>query len=553
MNEKVYGIDLGTTYSCVAGFDENGKVEVFENDIMESTTPSVVWFHDGNKATVGAIAKEQIAVEPTSVVSAIKREMGSNYSIKQLGKEFKPEMVSALILKKLVKDAELSRFPKPKVVITVPAYFGINEREATKNAGVLAGLDVLALIDEPSAAAISYGMEQEKLDGKNVLVYDLGGGTFDVTIINISHEIKVIATEGDSRLGGRDWDEAIANYFIKRFCKEKGYDKESISKDKSFYAQIMAVAEKIKRQLSFKTNTKVAFKYDKLGESISFEFSREDFNSITEGLLYSTITLVEKALEKAREKDSTFSTSDMEILMVGGSTLMPQVAEMLEKKFYKKPKSYKPHEAVARGAAFYALQVNKVKETTEKGGNIDELFLGGDVSKNNQSEDLSLGGEKFIRVKPVTSKSYGIKHFKSASDEKGYVMNVILKNTQIPFKPNEDSGEGIRKCLTICENQTGVRFELYENEDTTFMKELDIEDDFCTKKGEMNLALPPNMPANEPLTVFMELSEDGLLHVWGIHDRTRNMCEVSIQTENILSQEEIGGTAQLIVNSIMID
>lgn len=553
MNEKVYGIDLGTTYSCIAGFDENGKVEVFENDIMESTTPSVVWFHDGKKATVGAIAKEQIAIEPTSVVSAIKREMGSNYSIKQLGKEFKPEMVSALILKKLVKDAKLSRFPKPKVVITVPAYFGINEREATKNAGVLAGLDVLALIDEPSAAAISYGMEQEKLDGKNVLVYDLGGGTFDVTIINISHEIKVIATEGDSRLGGRDWDEEIANYFIERFCKEKGYDKESISKDKAFYAQIMSVAEKIKRQLSYRTSTKVAFKYDKFGDSISFDFSREDFNDLTEVLLYRTTLLVEKALEEAKKKDSTFSTSDIEILMVGGSTLMPQVAEMLEKKFNKKPKSYNPHEAVARGAAFYALQVNKVKETTEKGGNIDELFLGGDVSKNNQSEDLSLGGEKFIRVKPVTSKSYGIRYFKSVSDKNGYVLNVILKNTQIPFKPNEDSREGISKCATLSENASSVLFELYENEDTTFRKELDIEDDFCTKKGEMILALPPNMPKHEPLTVFMELSEDGLLHVWGIHNRTGNKCEVSIKTENILSQEEIGRTAQEIVDGIMID
>lgn len=554
MNEKVYGIDLGTTYSCVAGFDENGKVEVFENDIMESTTPSVVWFHDGNKATIGAIAKEQIAIEPNAVVSAIKRKMGTNYSIRQLGKEFKPEMVSALILKQLAKNAglQLSQFSKPKVVITVPAYFGINEREATKNAGIMAGLDVLALIDEPSAAATSYGMEQEKLDGKIVLVYDLGGGTFDVTIIKVGHEIKVIATEGDSSLGGRDWDEKLANYFIERFCKEKGLNIRNVLEDEVFYAQMMTLAEKIKRQFSFKTTVKVSFRYERTGESITFEFSRDDFDDLTSGLLTRTILLVEKAIDEAKNKDDTFLPRDMEILMVGGSTLMPQVAKRLEEKFNKKPKSYNPHEAVARGAAFYARQVNKVKETERKGGNVDELFLGGDVNKNKSSNELFLGGEKFLKIKPVTSKSYGIHYVENEFDKIGFVSNIIFKNTQVPFKPNEKTGEGISDSCTCVANQREVVFKLYENEDSKIGKKLNIDDDFCVKKGEMRLQLPPGMPKGEELRTYMELSEDGLLHVWGIHIRTGNECNVCIQTEEILSQEEIRFSAQSIVDSIEI-
>lgn len=558
MSENVYGIDLGTTYSCLAGFNEDGKIVVFENDQMETTTPSVVWFNGlrGRTATVGAAAKEQAAVSPEAVVSCIKRKMGTSEETMQGGQKLLPEMVSALILKKLVKDAKIKE-KKPKVVITCPAYFGDSGRQATKIAGELAGLEVLSIINEPSAAAFSYGMEQNDLKGKDVLVFDLGGGTFDATVLRIGEDIRVIATGGDGYLGGRDWDEAIAHLFIERFCDATGYDRGKAENDAGFLAEMVVLAEKRKRQLTRAQKVKVAI--EKYGRTCSFEFTRDEFDAQTAGSLESAISATKTVLEEARMKDRSFRPEDMEILMVGGSTLMPQVAVALERAFGIVPKSYKPHEAVARGAALYARQAQEIEKVKARHGNPDDLFLGGEVRDN-----LFLGGDvrgdargagegqgKFKRIRNVTSKSYGVRYYDSQTDRQGYVVNVIPKNTEIPFKPEMGGEVGESHSWTLFPNQTEVLFEVYENEDMSLRKRLDL--DYCNRLGAMTLTgLPGGRPAGQACTIFMELSDEGLLHAWGIHDETGKRCDVTIQTEGVLSEEEIEDS-QAIVDSFKVE
>jgi len=546
MSEKVYGIDLGTTYSCVAGFDEFGKVVVFENDQLEPTTPSVVWF-DGRTAAVGALAKEQAAHHPAAVVSAIKRKMGTDEIVVQSGKELRPEMISALILKKLVKDAKANGENVQKVVITCPAYFGDAERNATKRAGEMAGLEVLSIVNEPSAAAFSYGLEQESLDGKLVLVFDLGGGTFDATVIRIGKEIQVIATGGDSYLGGRDWDETIARYFIERFCEETGYDRKLAEKDEGFLAEMMVQAEKKKRQLTNAVKSKVSFEH--YGRQCSFEFTRDEFDVKTAGLLQSAIIAAQQVLDEAKIKETGFSTAGMEILMVGGSTLMPQVRVALEREFGVKPKSYQPHEAVARGAALYARQIFAIKKIEERHGNPDDLFLSGAREMPVESDDLFLGGE-FRRIRNVSSKSFGIRYYDDDEDEIGFLVNVIPKNTEVPFTPHDDIG--VSHSYTLSFGQTAVRFEVWENEEMSVGERFDI--DSGAKVGEMTMnGLPPNQPPGQECTVFMELNHEGLLHAWGIHNDSGRRCDVTITTNRVLSEEEARGEAKDIVDWFRVE
>lgn len=552
MSGKVYGIDLGTTYSCIAGFDEFGKVVVYENDIMETTTPSVVWF-EGRNATVGSVAKEQAESDPGSVVSAVKRLMGSDEKVVRSGKTLRPEMVSALILKKLVKDAAQHGQDVRRAVITCPAYFGAAEREATKMAGELAGLEVLSIVNEPSAAAFSYGIEKGSLQGKAALVFDLGGGTFDATVVRIgSRDIEVIATGGDSYLGGQDWDETVGRYFIERFCDETGFDRGSADADEAFLAFAKSLAEKNKRILSGMSKVKVSF--ERHGRRCSFEFTRDDFDARTSGLLQNAVLATKRVLDDAESKDPSFSRTNMEILMVGGSTFMPQVAEALRAEFGIEPKSYRPNESVARGAALYARQLAIAGRIESAGGNPDDLFLGGDDALSGVAdlflgagtdEDLFLSGAKdgFRKLSNVVSKSFGVRYFDSEEDRRGYVKNVIPKNTPLPFKPGNGLGESV--CYTLSYNQTVTRFQIYENEDASMEKRIDL--DLCSNVCEMKLTgLPPGRPAGQKCIVCMELDAEGILHAWGVECATGKRCDVEKKTANILSREEAGDAKSVV-------
>lgn len=549
MAKRIYGIDLGTTYSCVAGFDENGRAVVYRNDEGEATTPSVVWF-EGRTATVGSVAKEQAAHEPGAVVSAIKREMGTEKEIVQSQKRLRPEMVSALILKKLVQDVQSATGEEVEdVVITCPAYFGEAEREATRCAGKLAGLNVLSIIDEPSAAAFSYGLERSSTNETLALVFDLGGGTFDVTIIRIGKEIKVVATDGDRRLGGRDWDRVVASYFIERYCEQTGKDRDSFGEDSKLFAQMMVLAEKYKRLLSNVQKVKVSFEYD--GEFCSFDFTRDDFDAKTAGLL-------ETALDKTRKvlRDTGMDGRDMTFLMVGGSTYMPQVANALKRVFKCEPRSYSPDEAVARGAALYARQMSITRAIEKAGGDPDDLFLSGNIkerveelvlSGDIRDEGLLLMGAKggLRRITSVCSKSYGIKYVRDKDDDIGYVVNLISKNTALPFSPNGQEGPGVGHSYTVSDNQTGCSFKVYENDELSRDEHIDI--DLCSYLGEMKLTgLPEGRKAGQPLTEFMELDAEGLLHAWGIDDSTGKRCDVTIQIKGVLGRDKMASAQEIV-------
>ena len=320
MAKYVFGIDLGTTYSCISYVDESGRATVVNNSEGENTTPSVVNFASPNQVVVGQVAKENAVIDPQNTVSLVKTLMGkSDHAIDYNGESKSPEEVSAYILRKVTGDAAKQLDTEVKdVVITCPAYFGTPERIATKNAGRIAGLNVLEVISEPTAAALYYGCTKEQSE-KTILVFDLGGGTFDVTIMNISSEkIEVVCSDGNHELGGKDWDEAIMRYLAEEFKSETGFDGDF---DEYALQDMRLKAERAKQQLSSREEVPVML--DAAGLRARISLSREKFDEITSALLGEAMEKTDAAIAVAKEKGFTID----EILLVGGSTRMPQVTK----------------------------------------------------------------------------------------------------------------------------------------------------------------------------------------------------------------------------------
>ena len=344
---KTIGIDLGTTNSCVAVF-EGGSTTVIANPEGERTTPSVVAFKNG-EMTVGAKAKRGALTNPDTI-SSIKRLMGTNKKVKANGKEYTPEEVSAMILGDLKKTAEAYLGEKvTKAVITVPAYFNDAQRQATKNAGKIAGLEVERIINEPTAAALAYGLDkQDKTE--QILVYDLGGGTFDVSILEIGDGVfEVKSTSGNNHLGGDDFDNRLMDYIVDQIKKEDGID---LRDDKMAMQRIKETAEKAKKDLSGMTSTQISLPFiaQKDGAPVNFEMdiTRAKFEELIDDLLESTLEPVRKAL-----KDAKLTAKDIDkVLLVGGSTRIPKVVDIVKKELGKEPsKGVNPDEVVAMGAA----------------------------------------------------------------------------------------------------------------------------------------------------------------------------------------------------------
>ena len=339
MDKKVFGIDLGTTYSCVAYIDEHDMPVILKNAEDELTTPSVVHFESEKEIWVGAAAKENLKMYPDQVVDCIKRSMGQKgFSLNINGIDYRPEEISNYILQKLVKDAVDRLREECKlgadetvtdVVITCPAYFGLDEKNATMEAGKMAGLNVLSIINEPTAAAIAYGVVNKDTD-KTVLVYDLGGGTFDITMIHIKpQEIRVVCTGGDHGLGGKDWDDRIIMYLADEFKNRTGVT-GNIEDDPEAYNELALSAERAKKLLSIKEKAPVSINF--MGERARVELTREKFDEITMDLLERTIGLTEDMFAEAEKKG--YKKSDVsEILLVGGSSKMPQVERRVKEAF----------------------------------------------------------------------------------------------------------------------------------------------------------------------------------------------------------------------------
>ena len=333
----VFGIDLGTTYSCISYIDEYGKAVVLKNSDGDHTTPSVVMVESEDNIIVGTEAKRSIELEPDKTVQFIKRKMGKENDVVNLnGTAYHAPEISSMILKKIVNDAneELRQTGVLQdgesikdVVITCPAYFGMNERQATKAAGELAGLNVLNIINEPTAAAISYGVSGNDKN-ETVLVYDLGGGTFDITVMSIAgSDISVVCTGGDDQLGGKDWDEALMNYVVERYEEENG---EDLSEDPETIASLYVEVEGWKKSLT--SREKVNMSVNGPAGRFREELTREKYEELTSDLLNRTKNLLDDVLATAEKQGYPISKID-KVLLVGGSSRMPQVAAMIERDY----------------------------------------------------------------------------------------------------------------------------------------------------------------------------------------------------------------------------
>ena len=481
---KIIGIDLGTTNSCVSVM-EGGDVVVIPNAEGGRTTPSVVAFSKTGERMVGQVAKRQAVTNPDRTISSIKREMGSSYRVTVDGKSYSPQEISAMVLQKLKADAEayLGQ-PVTEAVITVPAYFTDSQRQATKDAGKIAGLEVKRIINEPTAAALAYGLDKE--EDQKIMVYDLGGGTFDVSVLEIGDGvIEVLATAGNNRLGGDDFDKCIVDYLVGEFKKTEGID---LTGDKVAMQRLKEAAEKAKCDLSGMTTTNISLPYitaDATGpKHLEVELSRAKFNDLTRYLVDATVGPVRQALS-----DSGLKASDLsKVLLVGGSTRIPAVQDKVKELTGKEPfKGINPDECVANGAAI-------------QGG-----VLGGDVEG--------------ILLLDVTPLSLGIETLG------GVCTRLIERNTTIPTRKSQIFS-------TAADNQTSVEVNVLqgEREMAQYNKSL----------GRFHLdGIAPARRGVPQIEVTFDIDANGIVNVSAKDLGTGKEQHITITSSTNMSKEDI--------------
>jgi molecular chaperone DnaK len=506
------GIDLGTTFSCVARLSKDGIPQTIPNREGDLITPSVLMIEEGT-VIVGKEAKRSECVYPDRTAVCIKRDMGDEEFSRSLGGEkYRPEILSAMILKRIKADVETRFGPVKYAVITVPAYFDDIRRKATQDAGRIAGLNVLDIINEPTAAALAYAFDThvrrqgsvEQFLGQftrqemTALVYDLGGGTFDVSIVRMAPDrFETLATDGDVRLGGRDWDERIVNFLAEEFIKQHGSDPR---RDPESVAFLYQSAEQAKHALSARTSTRVMVAHD--AKRLSIDLTREQFESLTATLLIRTQMTMELVLESAG-----LAWTDIDkVLLVGGSTRMPQVREMIKRATGRDADvSLAADEVVAHGAAIHGgIMLMKARGVAGAAG----------------SEMLRTWAN--FKTIDVNSHSLGI----AVRSGAGYANSILIpKNTQLPVSRS-------RTYKTSAPNQRQVRVRILEGEAR--------EAEACAQIGEFLLTnLPPNLPERSPIEVECRYGSDGRISVLGRDPVSGRLAETSIVRQGQLEDRQL--------------
>lgn len=483
---KIIGIDLGTTNSCVAVM-EGGEPQVIANAEGNRTTPSVVAFAKDGERLVGATAKRQAVANTDRTISSIKRHMGSDYKVTIDGKKFTPQEISSMVLGKLKQDAEAFLGEKvTQAVITVPAYFTDAQRQATKDAGKIAGLDVLRIINEPTAAALAYGLDKDTTNAQKVLIYDLGGGTFDVSVLELDNGMfQVLATCGDNKLGGDDFDKRVADYILDEFKKSENID---LSKDKMAMQRIVEAAEKAKIELSSLSKTNINLPFITVTadgpKSIDIDLTRAKFDSMTSDLVERTMKPLRQALS-----DAGLSSNDIaKVILVGGSTRIPAVVEAVKKATGKEPyKGINPDECVAIGAAI-------------QGG-----VLTGDV--------------KDMVLVDVTPLSLGI-------ETAGGVFTVLIpRNTSIPTSKSQVFS-------TYADNQPAVDVHVLQGERS-------MASDNKTLGRFVLDGIPPAPRGVPQIEITFDIDANGIVNVKALDKGTNKTQSVTITASSNLSDADI--------------
>lgn len=516
----VYGIDLGTTYSCIASIGQVGRAEVHRNSEGLDTTPSVVFFETPTNVVVGQEAKDSAVINPDLVVSLIKREMGQEAPMTLHGKVYTPEEISSFVLRKLADDAQVATGEAVSdVVITVPAYFGAAEREATRKAGHLARLNVIDILSEPIAAAITYGVLNPEEDC-HILVYDLGGGTFDTTVINLrGGDIEVVCTDGDHALGGADWDVALVEHLANAFRQEHGDVSDPL--DSGVTEQdLRKIAEGLKKTLSSRVKQTARVMHE--GRVTKVEVTREAFESLTRNLLERTLAITRRTMETAKSKGVT---SFDHLVLVGGLSKMPAVAEALQKEFGLTPQLQDPDLAVAKGAALYAFE-----ETYRR------LLSSGDQAKAQTMalaaglSDTQLQQIEDRTIKTVASRAFGIIATDRSEGRQSYVAHLVHANDSLPAAVTQGFA-------TLDDNQQTVAIRVMEQAGSAESKEVDDNN----RIGEGELTIPPGKPAGFPIKVTFTLDTSGLLHVTAREDEQGRQLDLNIQIGG-MSEEEVAAS-----------
>ncbi|MCD7825671.1 MAG: Hsp70 family protein [Clostridiaceae bacterium] len=530
----IYGIDLGTTYSCIAKLDANGNPEIIRNqDDASDTLASAVYFESDSNVIVGDAAKEYVETDGERVVQFAKRYIGKTGDESRewtaFDKTYNPIDISALILKTIKQMADDQGENVEDVVITCPAYFGIPERDATRKAGELAGLNVLNLINEPTAAAVSYCAKQFQ-ENRTILVYDLGGGTFDVTIVNMEMitgedgteypKIIVVDSDGDDRLGGADWDEALYQYILEAVLDDNGLEESDLEPEQK--QDIRSKVEINKKKLSKKESVKININFN--GAPTSVNITREDFNRITANLVQKTLDYVDAILQK--NPNVTIDT----VLLVGGSTFMPMIQEAVENKFPGIVQKHDPNLAVAMGAALFASMAGGEEVQSDKpiDGQEEE---GNNVNSQSSNKKTTVCDKPAIVIADILSRTFG----PGVYNENGeYIVdNLLFKGDEMPAKvsktyyTSENNMDEI--ILRVFESQSKDKYTIPCVDEAGNPQETDgsLQVRMLGEDG-LVLKLPPNTPVNSPIEVQFEMDAAGL-YVKAVNPDTGEFVDATIK------------------------